>query len=163
MLCAYSGARIAEISQLRKEDVREVDGVACFMISAEAGSLKNVNSERIVPLHSAVCDAGFLDFVRSRPDGPLFSELKPDRFGNRGGTGTKLLSRWVRELGIEDKRLAPNHSWRHRFKTLGRRHGLAGDLVNAITGHGRKTVADLYGEYPAAALSREMEKIPSVK
>ena len=163
ILCAYSGARIAEISQLRKQDVREVDGIACFLISTEAGSLKNINSERIVPLHSAVRDAGFLDFVRSRPDGPLFSELKPDRFGNRGGTGTKLLSRWVRELGIEDKRLAPNHSWRHRFKTLGRRHGLAGDLVNAITGHGRKTVADLYGEYPVVALSREMEKIPAVK
>ncbi|WP_026615465.1 site-specific integrase [Ensifer aridi] len=163
MLCAYSGARIAEVSQLRKQDVCEVDGIPCFFISADAGSLKNANSERVVPLHSAVLDAGFLDFVQSRADGPLFSELKPDRFGNRGGTGTKVLSRWVRELGIDDKRLAPNHSWRHRFKTLGRRHGLAGDLVNAITGHGRKTVADRYGEYPVSALSREIEKIPKVQ
>lgn len=163
VLCAYSGARIAEICQLRKQDVIELEGIPCFQISADAGSLKNANSERIVPLHSAVIAAGFLDFVRSRPDGPLFPQLKPDRFGNRGGTGTKVLSRWVRELGIDDKRLAPNHSWRHRFKTLGRRYGLAGDLVNAITGHGRKMVADTYGEYPVSALSREMEKIPKVQ
>jgi len=55
------------------------------------------------------------------------------------------------------------HSWRHRLKTLGRRHGLALDLVNAITGHGRKTVADGYGEFPMPALYREIQKIPAIE
>ena len=34
------------------------------------------------------------------------------------------------------------------------------DIVNAMTGHHRKTVADAYGEFPVAALYRELQKIP---
>jgi hypothetical protein len=68
---------------------------------------------------------GFLAFAAKNPTGPLFPELKPDPFGSRGGTGTKVISKWIRSLGIIDKRISPNHSWRHRLKTLGRRYGLA--------------------------------------
>jgi integrase len=159
-LCAYSGARVAEICQLRVEDVREVEGIPSLHFTAGAGSLKNTASERLVPIHSAVLAEGFMDFVQSRKVGPLFSELKPDRFGSRGGNGTKILSRWVRELGITDTRVSPNHSWRHRLKTAARRHGLATDIVDAIVGHQRRTVADSYGEFPVSALQRELEKIP---
>lgn len=157
---AYTGARIAEICQLRSEDVKEIGGVWCIALAAEAGSLKNANSERIVPIHPALEAEGFLKFAASAPAGPLFSQLKPDRFGSRGGTGTKVISRWIRSLGITDKRISPSHSWRHRLKTLGRRYSLAVDILNAMTGHGRKTVADTYGEFPPEALKRELMKIP---
>ena len=95
--------------------------------------------------------------------GPLFAEIKPDRFGSRGGTGAKILSKWIRSLGVTDKRISPNHSWRHRLKTLGRRHGLAVDILDAMTGHGRKTVADTYGEFPPDAMLRELRKIPTLE
>lgn len=75
---------------------------------------KNVNSERVVPVHSALEDEDFLKFAKSTKKGPLFGDLAPDRFGSRGGTGTKILSRWIRSLGVTDKRISPNHSWRHR-------------------------------------------------
>ena len=39
--------------------------------------------------------------------------------------------------------------------------GLAPDIVNAITGHLRKTVADSYGEFPIDAHFREIAKIPA--
>lgn len=162
-VCAYTGARIAEICQLRAEDIRQIDGIWCIAFAGEAGSLKNVNSERVVPVHSALKTEGFLKFVASARKGPLFAELSPDRFGSRGGTGTKILSRWIRSLGVTDTRISPNHSWRHRIKTLGRRYGLAVDILDAMTGHGRKTVADTYGEFPPAAMLREISKIPPVK
>ncbi|MGJ5065249.1 site-specific integrase [Bradyrhizobium oligotrophicum] len=161
-VCAYTGARISEICQLRSEDIMKIDGTWCLAFAAEAGSLKNVNSERVVPVHSALEDEGFLKFVASVRKGPLFADLAPDRFGSRGGTGTKILSRWIRSLGVTDKRISPNHSWRHRLKTLGRRHGLAVDILDAMTGHGRKTVADTYGEFPPEAMLRELSKIPQV-
>jgi len=129
----------------------------------EAGSLKNQNSERAIPLHPAITESGFLKFVKAAGAGPLFKGLTADRFGNRGGNGTKVISRWVRGLGLEDERLSPSHSWRHRFKTLGRQFGLAPDIVNAITGHHRKTVADSYGEFPIEAMYRELCKIPKLK
>ncbi|WP_187278805.1 tyrosine-type recombinase/integrase [Methylobacterium sp. WL12] len=159
-LCAYSGARVSEVCQLRTQDVVQVDGIWCLRFDPEAGPLKTASSERAVPLHLAVLDSGFLTFAQGIPSGPLFPKLKPDVFGKRGGNGTKVLGRWVRGLGLTDERLAPNHSWRHRLKTLGRRHGLAPDLMDAITGHGRRTVADSYGEYEMSALYRELMKIP---
>jgi hypothetical protein len=77
--------------------------------------------------------------------------------------GTKVLSRWSRSLGRTDKRISPNHSWRHRLKTLGGRHGLAVDILDAMTGHGRKTVADTYGDFPPDAMLRELSKIPPLE
>jgi integrase len=162
LLCAYSGARLSEVCQLRVLDVLQRGEIWCIKFDPEAGSLKNENSERAVPLHPAIVESGFLRFVQSARSGPLFAGLPADRFGNRGGSGTKIIGRWVRGLGLTDTRLSPSHSWRHRFKTLGRQFGLAPDIVNAITGHLRKTVADSYGEFPVEALYRELLKIPKL-
>ena len=38
-LCAYSGARLSEVCQLRVGDVREIEGVWCMVIDSEAGSV----------------------------------------------------------------------------------------------------------------------------
>ncbi|KQO66378.1 integrase [Methylobacterium sp. Leaf89] len=161
-LCAYTGARLSEVCQLRVEDIREIDGIPTMRFDAEAGSLKTVGSERTVPLHSTLIAAGFLDFVRAQGTGPLFSRLRPDKFGKRGGNGTKILGRWVRDLGITDTRISPNHSWRHRFKTLARNHALAPNIADAITGHSHKSIGDQYGEYDVSAMKRELEKIPAI-
>jgi integrase len=161
-LCAYTGARVSEVCQLRAQDVIEEEGIWCVRFTPEAGPLKNVNSERAVPLHPALIERGFLQFANAVGSGPLFADLPPNQFGSRGGNGTKVLGRWVRSLGLTDPRISPNHSWRHRLKTLGRRYALAQDIVDAITGHRRKTVAASYGEFPIEALHREIAKIPAV-
>lgn len=127
----------------------------------DAGQLKNQGSERVVPLHSALVAMGFLDFARTRGTGALFVDVTPDRFGNRGGNATKVLGRWVRDtLGLDDERLGPNHSWRHRFKTLSRRYGIGKDFHDGITGHAHADEGDAYGEFPIDALAREIEKLP---
>lgn len=74
-VCAYTGARIAEICQLRSEDIKQITGIWCMAFAAEAGSLKNVNSERVVPVHSALIDEGFLKFVASARKGRCFPIL----------------------------------------------------------------------------------------
>lgn len=62
-LGAYTGARVAELCQLRREDVFEIDKIWCLRITAEAGPLKTLSSERIVPVHSALIAEGFLQFA----------------------------------------------------------------------------------------------------
>ena len=161
-LCAYSGARASEVCQLRVDDVRRTEDIWCMKFDPEAGSLKTVSSERAVPLHQAVLDRGFLAYVDTVKSGPLFAKLSPDKFGKRGGNGIKMIGRWVRGLDLTDTRLQPNHSWRHRIKTLGRRCGIETDIVTAITGHSRRSVADAYGEYEIATLQRELNKISVV-
>ena len=160
LLCAYSGARLSEICQLRVEDVREIEGIWCMVIDSEAGSVKTESSERIVPLHRAIIEADFLPFVRTIGRGPIFAELSPDRFGNRGGNGTKMIGRWVRGLGLEDPRIGPCHSWRHRMKTLSRRHRLSPEMTLALMGHSNVSVADSYGEIEITVLNHELMKIP---
>lgn len=132
-------------------------------IMPEAGSVKTLGSERVIPIHPALTENGFLKFARRRKTGPIFEDLAPDKFGKRGGNGTKIIGRFVRQLGIKDTRISPSHSWRHRMKTLGRRYGLAKDILDAMPGHGSKSVADTYGEFPVEALYRELCKIPVLK
>ena len=162
-LGAYTGARISELCQLRVEDILEVEDIWCIKFDPDAGSLKNASSERIIPIHPALIENGFLIFVSKFKSGPIFPDLPQDKFGKRGNNGTKSVGRWVRSLGLTDERLSPSHSWRHRIKTLGRRFGVAKDHLDAITGHGRASEGDKYGEFPMEALYRELLKIPTLK
>ena len=69
----------------------------------------------------------------------------------------------MRAVGLDDARLSPSHSWRHRFMTLARRHELKADITSAMTGHGPRSTADFYGESELAAMQREIEKIPALE
>ena len=162
LICCYTGARLNEICQLRKQDIEQLGKIWALHFRAEAGPIKNANSERTIPIHSALISSGFLEYVKSASPGPLFPSLQPDKFGKRGGTGTKRLGAWVRAVGLDDARLSPSHSWRHRFMTLARRHELKADITSAMTGHGPRSTADFYGESELAAMQREIEKIPAV-
>jgi hypothetical protein len=74
---------------LRSEDIKQIDNIWCIAFAAESGSLKNMNSERVIPVHAALIDEGFLKFAASTGAGPLFPDLSEDRFGRRGGNGKK--------------------------------------------------------------------------
>lgn len=159
-LCAFTGARIGEICQLRKEDVKFHDAIWCIHITPAAGSTKT-KTDRIIPLHPQLIRLGFLKFVEAQPEGCLFS-YDLDQKGGR--FRSKILTVWVRSLGINDKDLSPNHAWRHRFKTMCREYGILTEYQNAITGHANdRNVANSYGEFPISALHREILKLPKVK
>jgi integrase len=73
-LLALSGARIGELAQLWGRRIVEIDGVVVMKLSPaeDGGSFKTEGSEREVPIHPAILQRGFLAFVQSRGDGPLF-------------------------------------------------------------------------------------------
>ncbi len=158
-LCAYTGARVAEICQLRKEDVYTDAGIPVLAIRPEAGSLKNENSERTIPVHPTLIASGFLEFAGKAKPGPLFPDLPPDRFGSRGGNGSKVLGRWIRSLGLTDPRMQPNHGWRHRFSSLSRDKGLREDVTIYMLGR-QKSVSGAYGGYGLPMLLEQMSRIP---
>jgi integrase len=78
----------------------------------------------------------------------LFPGITPGRFGSRAGNGTKTIGRWIRErVGITDPRKAPNHSWRHYFKSVCRNADIEEEYHDALTGHKGESEGRDYGEY----------------
>ncbi len=167
-LCAYTGARVGEITQLRGLDVREEDGVWAIHISPEAGAVKT-REGRMVPLHEHLIAQGFLTFVKSRGKGPLFyNEVKgPPRKSvasnppkPRYVKAREHLATWVRELGVTDKEIRPNHAWRHTFKQVAARHGITDGMSDYITGHAPASVARGYGAPTLNDMSDALKKFP---
>lgn len=78
-VCAYTGARVNEITQLRGEDVSEVNGIWTVHITPEAGSVKT-GEARSVPLHPHLIELGLVE-VLSGTKGPIFY----DPVRHRGG------------------------------------------------------------------------------
>ena len=71
LLCAFTGARVTEMTQLRKEDVRQEGDRWVIRITPDAGSVKT-GQYRDVPLHRQVDALGFIEFVKAAKGGPLF-------------------------------------------------------------------------------------------
>ena len=166
-LCAYTGARVGEIAQLRKEDVRQSDGVWVFHITPEAGTTKNA-AARDVPLHSHLIEQGFLSFVAQSRSGPLFYDPRMGRGGTVANPTYKKIGerigKWVRSLGINDPELQPNHGWRHRFTSVVQDPAvlLKTKQINYIQGHAPSNVGEEYGDCLPAALKRGVDTIPRI-
>src|ERR1700730_4690001 len=55
------------------------------------------------------------------------------------------LADWVRNLGVSDPELRPNHAWRHTFKQIADRAGISERMSDYITGHAHKSAGAGYG------------------
>ncbi|MDA9416433.1 hypothetical protein XH81_16475 [Bradyrhizobium sp. CCBAU 25360] len=158
-LMAYSGARVGEMAQLRKVDLKRHGDIWYLAVTPEAGTVKT-NEARDVVLHPHLVEMGFVKFVKSAPNGHLF--LRPAKDGDVLGPlqGIKnRLAEFAREA-VPDRGVAPNHGWRHRFKPIGTRAGIERRVLDVISGHALegRTVADSYHgvelEDQAAALAK---------
>jgi integrase len=117
-------------------------------IDVEDKSVKTESSRRTAPIPEFLIAEGFMKFVASKKPGePLFPDMKPDTYGRRGGTASKRVCRMVRvNLGIKDRRVSPNHSFRHWYKDLCRNSGIDEEVHDALTGHAGKSEGRKYGD-----------------
>jgi integrase len=169
-LCAYTGARPGEMTQLRKVDVIEADGIHALRITPEAGTVKG-NAARAVPLHQHLIAQGFLKFVAQHQGGPLF--YNPDRSAvendlinrkkPRYAQVRQRLADWVRELGVGDPNISPNHAWRHTFKNIGRRARISDVVLDDICGHAPASVGAEYGEASLEDMAEALRTFPRYK
>lgn len=168
-LCAYSGARVNELTSLYPDDIRPRGyGIWCMIIKP---SLEKTKQWRPVPIHSHVIDQEFgqkfIDYVeeRRRLNKPLFYD--PER--RRGGTVrhpqfhkvAERIGQWVHSLGIPYD-VKPNHGWRHVFKSMARHVEMDREVEGFITGHRPKDAnsGNDYGDHWMLTMSKEIEKYP---
>jgi integrase len=175
-LLAYTGARPGEICQLRREDLRKVQDRWALRLTPEAGTIKD-REARIVPIHDHLIKQGIVEFIQAQAEGPLFYEperlrrtAKDDPSNPRRHPHEKVsvrLAGWVRELGVSDLNIKPNHAWRHTFKTRALVAGIDSVVADFICGHSPKTVGDGYyaleGDAGWPALTRAMDAFPIYK
>lgn len=146
MLAAFSGARVTELTQLRKEDLRMEGGQWVMRITPDAGSVKT-GEYRDVPLHRQLIDEGFERFLEKAENGPLFHGGKePARYATKAVRISNQLAEWLRRDGLVPDGVQPNHAWRHRLKTQCRELGVSDRVADAIQGHVGRTAADDYGD-----------------
>ncbi len=146
LLAPFTGARMEELGQLRVQDVKQAGEVVYIEVVAGAKGidggherrLKTAQSERCIPVHRALLEAGFMDYVerlRRRGEYWLFPCLQADGRGKRTGRFSKWASRFLRQTcGIDDRDLV-FHSFRHLFEDLLR--GVTDDteLRDRLMGH----------------------------
>ncbi|MBD1549326.1 tyrosine-type recombinase/integrase [Labrenzia aggregata] len=162
-LAHFTGARIGEITQLRKQDILQKDGIPYLRITPDAGTTKT-GHYRDVPLHRQLIDQGFLKFVEDTEQGPLFY---PKREGKQdpvksAETISNRVAKWIKGAGLVPAEVAPLHGFRHAFKTNARIHGLSDRIADAIQGHAGRTAGDDYGDVTIAVRKREIDKLPDV-
>jgi integrase len=160
-LCAYTGARVGELAQLRKQDVRQEGEHWVIRVTPEAGTVKT-NEAREIVLHPHIIEQGFADFASSAPAGHLF--LKLGKNGNVLGPLQGLknrLAEFARSI-VSDPNVAPNHGWRHRFKTVGMEAGIDHRILDAIQGQAPRSVAETYGDVTVNTMAAAIGKLPCI-
>jgi integrase len=173
-LCAYTGARSGEITQLRGGDVIKRDGIHAIQITPSAGTVKSGRAH-VVPLHEHLIAQGFLKFVVRYGNGPLFYNPNPSKRSAasaadptkqkkpRAAQARQRLAKWVRSLGVTDTNIGPNHAWRHLFKRLANRADISERMSDAITGHAPKSEGARYGAPTIEDMAAALKRFPRYK
>jgi integrase len=171
-ICAYTGSRPGEATQLRGEDITRhttADGDFWTMrITPEAGDVKG-NTARTVPLHEHLIEQGFVTFAKAKGKGPLFYDPDGRRKVDDDPTNPTRrpwaksrdkLSEWVRALGVTDPGISPNHAWRHTFKRIAARAGIERRIRFGFCGHTSSDEGDRYETPSVEDLAVEGRKFP---
>ncbi len=159
LLATLTGARLAELVFLQAKDIVEVtpgrwaaDLTKKLVNEAGEGEerkTKNRGSKRLFALHSALVEAGFIQYVATLRDEEWL-------FPHAHGVGEKLvqhpadaaskrLNRRLKKVGIHKPYEVTFHSTRHSAKDIFRDGNVPEHTHDMQTGHVTKTVARGYG------------------
>ncbi|MGT2505925.1 tyrosine-type recombinase/integrase [Cupriavidus basilensis] len=110
--------------------------------AVKAKSLKTVNSQRSVPLHSAVLKLGFIEYceaLRAAGYRRLFPELLHDAVRGYGKAATQWFGRFLgNQLKMERNGRKVFHSFRHTFITALFAADIPDATVSQLSGHAQE-------------------------
>jgi integrase len=143
LLGMFTGMRLGEICGLHIEDVKSIDGIWCIDVNGEDDKrLKNLSSKRVVPLHPALIQLGFLAFVESIHDkghARMWPNLK-----RRGTDGyCHAIGKWFQRFNrqhVTNDPLKTFHSLRHTFADTLKQQGEQEALISELMGHANASI-----------------------
>lgn len=147
----FMGLRLGEIVWLHTQEVQEISGKPMLRLWRTADrSLKTEGSERIVPIHSALVELGFLQRVAQvREQGwkRVFQDLPGEDQRQCVDLFQKRFAYWQKKtLGL-DRQGTSFHSFRHGFRDALTRANAASDVMRSLGGWARGGgVENQYGQ-----------------
>ena len=160
----YTGMRVEELCQLRTKDIGLLNDVHCLFVSPEAGPLKTINAERVVPIHSELIRLGLIKYRdtvgTSEETERLWQNLMPNKYGKFSSAYTKRFGRFKRKVGVVDSQLT-FHSLRHTFVNELKQQGESEFVIAQLIGHSNSSITmGRYGkDYDVEVLSLAIEKL----
>lgn len=167
-ICAYTGLRVSEITQLQGNNARDEDGHPIFVITPEDGSTKS-GKAWTTGIHPHLIELGILDMFKAVGDGPAFYRAYPSGTvlqkivgKHRAKESASRVGDWVTAtLGEAAPGGRPNHAWRHTFTTVTRDADLNKEARDYMLGSRSSTDArETYGDWPPSVICREINKVP---
>jgi len=135
----YTGARLNELCQLYKDDIKIIDGIYCIHIQQKHTDqhLKSLYSERVIPIHSKLIDVGFIDYINSLQDGSrVFPELKRHAKHGYSAQPSKWFARLRQSLDLKSDTVRKDfHSFRHTVADHLKQKGMSENLIGGLLGH----------------------------
>lgn len=157
-LIVVTGARVGEVSQLNRDDIKEVDGHWCIHIHEEGGerTVKSKHSTRTIPLTDGAYGFDLHAFLKAVENGALASENV-----GKWELARKTLGNHLRIL-LKDSRQENQtlHSLRHHLASTMQAQGIPVAYTEAVLGHASNSISyDTYGSgVPVKALAEVLKR-----
>lgn len=114
----FTGMRLGEICNLRRQDIEVTDGVSCFHVRPhpeDGWSPKTTAGTRIIPIHSSLLGMEGLNLLQDNGEKYLFADLTLSNAGERGDNFARAFSKHKKRIGIPED--VTFHSFRHTVST----------------------------------------------
>ena len=161
ILGLFTGMRLDEICQLNLKDVYKDGKYDVIRVKiSDVTKLKNIQSERIIPIHPTLKKLGFIDYcdyLKRKKKDRVFWELNQDRDGYGRNIGRFFL-KYLKKIGVWEYQNKVFHSLRHTFITNLLQNGVREEVVNGLDGHKQRTMSTTVyfkGGFPSKVLYEE--------
>lgn len=172
IIALWSGMRMNEILQLEKEDIKhDPEGIRYFDVNdtehqsydrdSFTKRLKTKQAVRRIPIHPALEQLGFVDWVDGAPAGRLFPEAKSGPGKKPSDVYSKRFASNLKAAGIWKHRRLVFHSFRNNFNDAMRVANVPVEIREAINGWSNRNAMDArYGHgYSVKRLFDEISKV----
>jgi integrase len=139
LLALYHGARLEDFAQLRREDIRQEEGIWYFTFTDQRErQLKKIHLIRRIPIHPVVINVGFLDYaIHADFDDQdlIFPDLKPSGPDKKlGYSFTRWWTHYRKQMGLYDPALDFD-AFRHGVFTRLCNLNVSPVIAYELTGH----------------------------
>ena len=170
MIALFTGSRKNAVFTLQYKDIVRVDGIWCINFIQDYPGIKKLkteDSERIVPIHSALINMGFLNYVFGKPHVAstdfLFKNVCITSKKTLDTHMTRKLFAFLEQIGIRNAGAGRYdfHSFRKNANIAMEKCGIIRSYIDKIIGwQSRGSEGERsYSNYTVRQLSEQLEKL----